>query len=823
MPVSYIGLPEDPGRPPNQYTSLGDYPQALYVVRGTILGSYQGLQYYDVATDFGRVQAFGGGIGRGLLGANEAAGYLPGEQVFLAVAPSAPAQNAVIIARADYARAGDYTRPCPLLVHPQVAGFKPGERFSGLAYNNFGRLRNFNSGVTDAVDGEWVMHNMFGGALGVEMFRVFLQAGPMCGIYGYTEDQHMKIVAARLDLMTLNKSTETEVLNGTAGEIIKSYFYPSDQVNGWQAQNIDVIGVAYNGDGEILTYPDGLNGADSRPDPDDIPEEAVDDDPCNDPDLEAEGQSRVALIHEHKGADGSYVLSAANSLTLQKTFEVPVPVDVIEAANAVKGGDDEDDDEDEDDEECCGSCELTPDPEPPGGLCEDDTCENEVNGPLFDSHDNGNPLAYAMNARGLADRIISQLTKGVTDLRRWALAEKPEAIFGSGAQEKSPADLLFNGDPAMWKNMPQTFKLGLTPEGKSKRFYWGRAIISITEDGSIVMQDAQGSQLMLSGGNIYLSANHDIVQVAGRNALSVSGRDTGVRAGRHLDLFANEGRLTAMASGEASLVGGLDGHHGVLIESKGQYMGTIATGENPPSAGSVIIRAPHMVGMRATNLMLQARPAATGWSGSQRGSGHIWLNAQNSVEMMTNDSRTYCSIASTFEGQFESGNVSFGGETSVIGTNLWVTESLFYNKRHFHNARGTGAAYYRLEQPQAVGLAFNQALNQFATNPLQVDGGFAARWLQTEQYTIGSSQFFQIPEPEWQIRAKAALDPKSSALQASMQDNTVEGTAPFPGRESWAGSALATGGYTATEFGEEAEVDLSIDNKPADGGLLKGI
>ena len=101
---------------------------------------------------------------------------------------------------------------------------------------------------------------------------------------------------------------------------------------------------------------------------------------------------------------------------------------------------------------------------------------------------------------------------------------------------------------------------------------------------------------------------------------------------------------------------------------------------------------------------------------------------------------------------------------------------------------------------------------------------FTGKWLRTNQYTIEGKEFFQLPEPEWQIRAKAAVSDKSSILQSLMLDNTVEGTSPFPGAAAWNGYAMAIGGYTDTaDFDQEPHINLTIGSAPANGGLLKGI
>jgi len=417
---------------------------------------------------------------------------------------------------------------------------------------------------------------------------------------------------------------------------------------------------------------------------------------------------------------------------------------------------------------------------------------------------------------------------GALNLCRYVVADKPSSIYGAGEAdvgERTNAQLNFNPDPGMWKNMPQTVRLAIAPTGESKRVYWGRALITITEDGSIVMQDAHGSSIMLSGGNIYLSANHDVISVAGRNKLDVAGRDMGQRAGRHLDLAANEGRLTAIAAGQATLAGGLDGHGGVLIESKGEYGGADAAGENPPTAGGVTIKAKHMVGLKAPNLTLQAK--GTGWNSNDGEPGHLYIDVGTSVEINCGDYGTipYYSIGNTFEAYPTSdAALMMGNRGVVLDGNMWIKKNLFYNKQFYHDERSQGGVGYRFDGIRQTMPVAQKAMMDFACSPLVMGNNFTAKWLSSAQYTINSALYFQLPEPEWQIRAKGALDERSSVLQALMIDNTVESTSPFPGSEAWTDYGMATGGYTETaDFNEEPDIDMNIGEAALDGGLLKGI
>lgn len=811
----YLGLqPADAGQA-NRYSVSGLFNQPMYLTLGTVLNSYQSAQFCEVALDTGgRRTALYLGNGRGRLGAFEAGGPTPGERVLVACS-FADTSPAVIVARYDYAKAGEYVPPCNLLVYPQVAGFEYGARMSGRTYSDFPRaVRNFTSGPMDAVDGEWIMANMFGGALGVEPFRTFIKGGPASGVYCYTEDQVTRIIGSRIEMVSFAETSQEVEAGDLTLKLLYRYLTAGDQLVGYQPQYLRAVGKGVSGEQIFLTYPDGMNGSGVKAVE---PEEGADEEEGGEQQFDI-GKSRVALIHEYRGADGSWALTAANSILLQKTLDVPVPIDVVEAQTRINQRK-QDEDEEEDAEGTCGcdSCELTPDPPTPE--CEDDDpdepCEDKPTF-RFDSNAKSNPLAFAMNARGLADRLIQwQATGGFTNLCRFRLGEEPAELFGG----RTGAELLMSKSPDMWKCMPQSIKLGLQIDGKSKRFYFGRAIISITEDGSIVLQDAHGSQVMLSGGNIFLSCQHDIINYAGRNLMNMSGRDMCQRAGRHQDIHANEGRLTAIASQQATLVGGIDGHAGVLIESRGNHIATNDTGTNPATSGGVVIRANHMVGIKAGHVALRG-VSPTGWSGSSDGAGLITLDADDRVTMRGAEGGAYCSVGQSFYVQAQEGGLVFDGKTLLTDAGIQTNQTMCYRRMRRMMDEGV-VTQFKLAGHKTA-LIDNFKWVSFGNCPLEMDD-FHGQWLGSDQYGLLDEKYFTIPVPEWQLRAKTAFEDGSVLVDSTLIDNDVDDTVAFPGIEAWTGFGLSKIQYEPAEWGGTPVVNFTVTTDSIDGVLLKGI
>jgi hypothetical protein len=825
--MSYLGITGPTSGPSqNSYLSAGFFNQPHYLAIGTVLLGLQSGQYYDVALDGnnGRVLASYLGTGRGLLGVSEAGGILPGERVVVAVSFGS-SMPSVIVAKMDYAKAGDYKWPCQQLTYPQVAGFAVGERMSGRTYSDYPRLQTMTTGLVDALDGEWHQHNMFGAGVGVEMFRSYIRGGPAAGLFCYSEDQHVRIMGAKLEFVTFGESSDDTIVGTTTSKVVKRYFYGGDQLAGFQAQGFDAFGPVFGGHQDIVTYPDGLNGSGPKEDG-------------------SVGESRVAMIHEHRGLDGSYILTAANSLTLQKWLEVAVPIDIREAsaviarkkaeaeAKAAAEAAAQSGEEEVVVEDTCGcdACELTADPIIPGVTVpvetptepgeEPETCVPTPNKTRFTTSSTPNPLAFAMNARGFAERlVIWQSIGGFGNLcDQWGYGTTPTKLYGG----RTSKQLTWSKSSAMWKSMPQTVKLALTPDGQGKRFYFGRALISITEDGSIVLQDAQGSQIMMSGGNIYMSANHDVIRVAGRNLLDIAGRDAALRGGRHVEINANEGHLTAAAAGQVSVVGGRDGHSGVIIESQGNYHGTNETGENPATSGGVIIKARGFVGVSAGNITLRSR-VETGWSAKADGSGSISLDSEGPISWGAEDSGGgFGNMVWAGLGKNSSDGFRFGRGTAAFNLDVITNKALTF--RTMRRIAGRGADV--IEKECYEGFARNAELREawwdFQNNPLFMKDAFKVKWLTSAQYNMNSTLYFQIPEPEWQLRARDHVDSSSTILNSVMIDQDIDGTSPLPGNQRW-NDGMAIIEYSSPNFNTTPVLKISVDNYPLDGSLLKGI
>lgn len=108
-----------------------------------------------------------------------------------------------------------------------------------------------------------------------------------------------------------------------------------------------------------------------------------------------------------------------------------------------------------------------------------------------------------------------------------------------------------------------------------KKFDKRRAGIYIGEDGSVIVRDAWGSEIVMLGGNITFSCAGNIMNLPGRTSLTIAGDDIVQKAQNSIDIHASEHDVRVSASRNIEILGGADEKEhqgGVIIESRGKGM-----------------------------------------------------------------------------------------------------------------------------------------------------------------------------------------------------------------------------------------------------------
>lgn len=130
--------------------------------------------------------------------------------------------------------------------------------------------------------------------------------------------------------------------------------------------------------------------------------------------------------------------------------------------------------------------------------------------------------------------------------------------------------------------------------GHSVKYYKSRSIIKQCDDGSLLFEDGFGSQIHMTGGNIFASAVGDIWAKPGRNFVAWAPHDAILRAGNSADISASKHDVRIKAERNLHMLAGNDTAKigGILLESRAKGINTSTgfneVGEQVSSYGVVI-------------------------------------------------------------------------------------------------------------------------------------------------------------------------------------------------------------------------------------------
>jgi hypothetical protein len=118
--------------------------------------------------------------------------------------------------------------------------------------------------------------------------------------------------------------------------------------------------------------------------------------------------------------------------------------------------------------------------------------------------------------------------------------------------------------------------------------------LTFTEDGSIVLGDGSGSEIRMTGGEIFLQCAGDVFVEAGRNFMAWAGRDAVIRAYQSADISATTNDVRIKAEHNVQIIAANDGGpYGLLLECRASSTSYdfSASGQSAKSCG-IIMHAP---------------------------------------------------------------------------------------------------------------------------------------------------------------------------------------------------------------------------------------
>lgn len=103
----------------------------------------------------------------------------------------------------------------------------------------------------------------------------------------------------------------------------------------------------------------------------------------------------------------------------------------------------------------------------------------------------------------------------------------------------------------------------------TQNYYKSRSAISLNDDGSVVIEDGWGSQIVMERGNITITCAGDINLFNGRSVNVLAPKDINLRAKGCVDVSSGASDVRIKADKNLHMLGGNSSEGGVLIESKG--------------------------------------------------------------------------------------------------------------------------------------------------------------------------------------------------------------------------------------------------------------
>lgn len=179
--------------------------------------------------------------------------------------------------------------------------------------------------------------------------------------------------------------------------------------------------------------------------------------------------------------------------------------------------------------------------------------------------------------------------------------------------------------------------------GHTVRYYRSRSGIHMLDDGSVVIEDGYGSQLVMKGGSIYLTCVGDVWTQPGRSAVTWAPRDVIMRAGHSADISASLHDVRIKAERNMHILAGNDKSHigGVLIETRSVGRASAddfrRDGEQVQGHG-IILKAPKStLQMFGQNVYLGRNQTDSGDLVIDAGDqGNLYLRGQNIYARSTN-------------------------------------------------------------------------------------------------------------------------------------------------------------------------------------------
>jgi hypothetical protein len=504
--------------------------------------------------------------------------------------------------------------------------------------SNKGFVQDFSCGrpLDGTGSGEFGYMSETGIGLFMDSFQAYLRVNETCGLFLNYFDSYMRLAGWNMDWQTVSHERQIRDDEGEIADYEGMAVYPWESVGsldpktGMLTMNTNDQGIQYQGLTSKLepTYPDtqpfyrcqryggylgqggrralivpGRTGGVQRYQ--DVPKTTLD----------------RGLFDESVGLDGSYLLRSAHSISFTKRVNIPVP-------KRIRLPEDQRNDSDNTQNyKASGQFGSGP-PHQVGNLPVQQAPDPA---PLFGAATTNDFRAYNGNWKALHPFAYHT---GDFNLPQ-------ESDSGWSNQAKLDFSRLTGTNAASSLPLPPAKQLNVDSRYGQTDFFQSESYIHQLPDGGVVFGDGYGSEISMTGGNIYMSCPGSIYMMPGRNLVAWAGDDLIARARNSIDITATnkDVRIKAQANMQMQAVG-------VLVESTGSgptqgFDGKI--GENVQSSGILLKSkaAPLSVWTAGVYISTGVGDVASGniILDAGQGAADVQINARDFDRFITNVSR----------------------------------------------------------------------------------------------------------------------------------------------------------------------------------------
>jgi len=322
-----------------------------------------------------------------------------------------------------------------------------------------------------------------------------------------------------------------------------------------------------------------------------------------------------------------------------------------------------------------------------------------------------------------------------------------------------------------------------------------RAGMYIGEDGSVIVRDAWGSEIVMLGGNVTIACAGNVMLLPGKTQLTIAGDDIVQKAQNSIDIHASAHDVRLSAARNMEILGGGDERQysgGVIIESRGNSVSPWNgenKGESAGVSGITLKTKNQGVVIDGQRVIMRSKDDTRIISGDKSIDGNVSISAKTlrarskSTIMSTGKS----SISLNDGGAYMVGtNVGLGGGDGLIFTEgekirvpFKMEDAEINIYKSVNSPCDKGTEPLSREKDAAPGFdrqALDKMMFGFRTSE---ECGTTKSWM------IGGPNEFRLYEPAWVQVMRIYETLKNGRVDATEYEDKPEweNGKPFPGKE----------------------------------------